>query len=140
LCPLDLPHKKYHTCINDCYIYRRKDDADKTKCPAPCYKKGKKAPQKVVWYFPLIPRLQWYFVDPKEARLMRWHMKRKEARLKDAKKLDANVVLSHPSDASQWKAIDAEYPTFGEDPRNIRLGASTDGLNPFGSQSNTHST
>jgi hypothetical protein len=65
---------------------------------------------------------------------------KKEARLKDAKKLDANVVLSHPSDASMWKTLYADYPTFREDPRNIRLGASTDGLNPFGSQSNTHST
>jgi hypothetical protein len=87
----------------------------------------------VVWYFLLIPYLQWYFADPKEARLMWWHMKRKEARLKHDKKLNANVVLSHPSEASQWKAIDTEYPNFGEDPRNIRLGASTDGLNPFGS-------
>jgi hypothetical protein len=109
-------------------------------CDAPRYKKGKKAPRKVVWYFPLIPRLQRYFTDPKEARLMRWHVKRKEARLKDAKKLDTDVVLSHPSDSSQWKALDAEYPNFGEDPRNIRLGASMDGLNPFGSQSSAYST
>jgi hypothetical protein len=33
VCPLDLPHERYHACINDCYIYRRKDDVDKTKCP-----------------------------------------------------------------------------------------------------------
>jgi hypothetical protein len=60
---------------------------------------------------------------------MQWHAKRKEARLKDAKKLDANVVLSHHTDASQWKALDAEYPTFGEDPRNISwVRAHTDSI------------
>jgi hypothetical protein len=50
------------------------------------------------------------------------------------------MVLTHPSDATQWKALDAEYHSFGMEPRNIRLGASTDGLNLFGSQSSTHST
>jgi hypothetical protein len=49
-------------------------------------------------------------------------------------------VLTHPSDASQWKALDIEFGSFGADPRNIRLGASTDGFNPFGNQSSTHST
>ncbi|KAK1648778.1 hypothetical protein QYE76_066583 [Lolium multiflorum] len=54
-CPLDLPHEKYHACIND-YIMYRKEHVDKTKCPV-CdverYKKGKKkAPRKVVWYPP----------------------------------------------------------------------------------------
>ncbi|KAK1641959.1 hypothetical protein QYE76_059764 [Lolium multiflorum] len=57
-CPLDLPHEKYHACINDCIMYR-KEHMDKTKCPvceAERYKKGKKkAPRKVVWYFPLAP-------------------------------------------------------------------------------------
>lgn len=32
VCPFDLPHEKYHVCINDCYIYR-KEDADTTTCP-----------------------------------------------------------------------------------------------------------
>ena len=141
VCPFDLPHEKYHVCINDCYIYR-KEDADRTTCPvckAARYKKGKKAPRKVVWYFPLIPRLQRYFADRKEAELMRWHAERRNKILKDPKR-NEEVNLTHPSDASQWKAIDDAFPKFGEDPRNIRLGASTDGLNPFGNQSSTHST
>ena len=32
VCPLDLPHNKYHVYINNFYIYR-KEDADKTTCP-----------------------------------------------------------------------------------------------------------
>jgi hypothetical protein len=72
---------------------------------------------------------------------MRWHTERKVAVLNDRKKkLDEDMVLTHPSDATQWKALDAEYRSFRTEPRNIRLGASTDGLNPFGSQSSTHST
>ena len=78
VCPFDLPHAIYHGCIHDYVIYRN-EHADKTQCPvceAPRYKKGKKkAPRKVVWYFPITPRLQRYFVDPKEAKLMRWHAK-----------------------------------------------------------------
>jgi hypothetical protein len=65
---------------------------------------------------------------------------KKISKAKDTKKLNANVVLSHPFDVSQWKAVDTEYPTFGEDPRNIRLDTSTDGLNLFGSHSSTQST
>ena len=50
VCPLDLPHVKYHVCRNDCIIYRG-EDAEKTTCPV-CgvsrYKRGNKAPKK--WY------------------------------------------------------------------------------------------
>jgi hypothetical protein len=111
---------------------------NKTTCPvcnAPQYKqKGKKVYRKVVWYFLLIPCLQRYFVDPKEARIMRWNAERKEAVLNDQKKKwDKDVVLTHPPN-------DAEYHSFGAEPRNIRLGATTDRLNLFGSQSNTHTT
>ena len=137
VCPLDLPHVRYHACINDCIIYRG-EDAERTTCPV-CgqarYKKGKKAPRKVVWYFPITPRLQRYFVEAKEAKLMRWHAERKKPEYDP----DADIMLTHPSDACQWNALNFEYPFF-EDPRNIRLGMSTDGLNPFGNQSSTHST
>jgi hypothetical protein len=34
-------------------------------------------------------------------------------------------MLTHPLDASQWRALDEEYyKEFRRDPRNIRLGAS----------------
>ena len=82
VCPLDFPYIRYHACVNDYIIYRN-ENAEKTscsKCNASRYKKdGKtKTPQKVVWYFPLTPRLQRYFVDHKEAELMRWHKDRKK--------------------------------------------------------------
>src|SRR3954465_8529845 len=82
VCPLDLPHVRYHACINDCIIYRN-ENVERTICPkcfASRYKKdGKtKAPQKVVWYFPLTARLQRYFVHRKEAELMHWHKEREK--------------------------------------------------------------
>ena len=39
--------------------------------------------------------------------------------------------LRHPIDAEAWKVFDARYPDFAFDPRNIRLGPSSDGFNPF---------
>jgi hypothetical protein len=69
---------------------------------------------------------------------MRWHTER--VKPEDEDDPEKEKMLRHPSDASQWNALNLEYPLFGDDPRNLRLGASTDGLNPFGSQSSTHST
>ena len=135
VCPLDLPHTRYHACINDCIIYWN-EDAEKIECHVceePRYKCGKKSPRKVVWYFPLIPRMWRYFTDKKEAKRMRWHADRKHANGTDG-------VLRHPADGSQWKAVACEYPEFAKEPRNLRLGMSTDGLNPFGNQSSAHST
>ena len=139
VCPLDLPHKKYHACINDCAIYRG-DYKDRTTCPK-CghgrYKSGnKKVPRKVVWYFPITPRLQRYYVDRKEAKLMQWHAERE----KPEEDPEKGYIMTHPADAAQWEALDNAFPQFGGDARNVRLGMSTDGLNPFGNQSSTHST
>jgi len=41
-------------------------------------------------------------------------------------------MLRHPADGSQWRNVDREFPYFDMDPRNIRFGLSTDGMNPFG--------
>ena len=138
VCPLDFPHVRYHACINDCIIYRN-ENAEKTICPkcnASRYKKDgkKKTPQKVVWYFPLTPRLQRYFVDRKEAELMRWHKEREKPDDGDEPK------LRHPADASQWRALKGEDVDFAADPRNIVLGVSTDGINPYGNQNTNHSS
>ena len=49
-------------------------------------------------------------------------------------------MLRHPADGSQWRKVDRTFPTFANEARNIRLGLSTDGMNPFGEQSSVHST
>ena len=47
-------------------------------------------------------------------------------------------MLRHPADAPQWNTIDRLYPEFSQDARNLRLGLSTDGMNPHGLQSSSH--
>jgi hypothetical protein len=49
-------------------------------------------------------------------------------------------MLRHPTDGSQWRKIDRTYPNFALDVRNIRFALSTDGMNPFGEMSSSHST
>ena len=70
------------------------------------------------------------FKNPTDARNLRWHA---DERLNDGK-------LRHPADSLQWKKMDELYPEFGNEVRNLRLGLATDGMNPFGQMSTTHSS
>jgi len=91
---------------------------------------NKRPPKKVVWYFPIIPRLKRLFVNEKIVELMRWHAKK---RVNDEK-------LKHPTDGSQCSAINSRYKGFNNEIRNVRFGLSTDGMNPFNMVSTNHST
>ncbi|KAK1685089.1 hypothetical protein QYE76_045937 [Lolium multiflorum] len=146
VCPLGLEVQKIHACINDCILYRGEYE-NLNACPvcsALRYKirrddpgdvegestPRKRVPAKVMWYAPIIPRLKRLFQNKEHAKLLRWH---KEDRKKD-------VMLRHPADGSQWRKIDREFKSFSDDARNLRFGLSTDGFNPFGEQSSSHST
>ncbi|XP_074283417.1 uncharacterized protein LOC141607966 [Silene latifolia] len=141
LCPLDLGYEKIDACPNDCLLYRN-EYSHLHECPR-CSKSrykladgiefelGKKYPSaKVLWYLPIIPRLLRLFSIKSDAKHLRWHA---EGRKKDGK-------LRHPADSPQWEIIDDKYPEFKNEVRNLRLGLSTDGMNPFGSLSSLHST
>jgi hypothetical protein len=52
----------------------------------------------------------------------------------------SDKMLRHPVDGSQQRIIDKEFPEFTDDTLNLRFGLSTDGMNPFGEQSCSHST
>ncbi|XP_010495582.1 PREDICTED: uncharacterized protein LOC104772695 [Camelina sativa] len=82
-------------------------------------KKG--VPQKVLRYFPIIPRLKRMFRSEKVAADLRSHFNNKST---DGK-------LRHPVDSVTWKSMNDKYPTFAAEKRNLRLGLSTDGFNPF---------
>jgi hypothetical protein len=41
-------------------------------------------------------------------------------------------LVCHVVDSKQWEFIDKKWPSFGNEPRNVRLGLFIDGLNPFG--------
>ncbi len=49
-------------------------------------------------------------------------------------------MIRHPADARQWINFDAQYREFAKNPQNIRFALSTDGVNPFGDMSSSHST
>ena len=78
-------------------------------------------PAKILWYFPLIPRLRNLFGSPQTAKDLIWHDTK---RTKDDK-------LRHPADSKTWKKVDIKWPEFSSDSRNLRLALSTDGFNPF---------
>jgi hypothetical protein len=146
VCPLGLEVLKIHACINDCILYRGEYE-NLNECPV-CtalrykirgddpgddvegQKPRKRVPAKVMWYAPIIPRLKRLFRNKEHAKLLRWH---KEDRKSDGE-------LRHPADGTQWRKIDREFKDFAADARNISFGLSTDGMNPFGEQSSSHST
>ncbi|XP_021775990.1 uncharacterized protein LOC110739815 [Chenopodium quinoa] len=138
---LGLDYKKIDVCPNDCVLFW-KDKIGSDKCPT-CdalrwktsddgtiieLANGKKVPVKVLRHFPLIPRLKRLFMSSKTSHLMRWHAERE----KDGK-------MRHPADSCAWKEFDERYYDFSKDPRNVRLGLSSDGFNPFGMMSTQYS-
>ena len=97
--PIGLEVEKLHACSNDCILYRGEKYKDLDKCPkceAPRYKEGpsdeatktRGGPVKVVWYFPIAPRVHRLFACAKSAKLLHWHS---EERKKD-------TTMRHPAD------------------------------------------
>ncbi|XP_048605689.1 uncharacterized protein LOC125583146 [Brassica napus] len=134
----DMGYEKIHACVNDCCLFRKKlkklDSCP--KCKASRWKINqhtgeikKGVPQKVLRYFPIIPRLKRMFRSEEMARNLRWHSTNQSS---DGK-------LRHPVDSVTWKQMNDKYPTFAAEERNIRLGLSTDGFNPFNMQSSKYS-
>ena len=94
---LGLKYNKIDACRYDCMLFW-KDSQEKEVCDrcgtsrwltskacivggrAPNKRRQKKIAAKVLWHFPLIPRLQRLFMSSKNADLMRWHH---EDRIKD---------------------------------------------------------
>ena len=89
-----------------------------------------KVPQKVLWHFPLKPRLQRLFLSRQTATDMRWHQE---------KRVVEDGVMRHPADSQVWKDLDKKYEWFGRESRNVRLGLASDGFNPFGNMSLSYS-
>ncbi|KAL4038033.1 hypothetical protein IC575_001636 [Cucumis melo] len=77
---------------------------------------------KVLRHFPLVPRLQYFFILQEGSADMRWH--------KD-KRIEIDDVLRHPVDAKGWKHFDCEFFYFAPDLRNVCLGLASDEFNPF---------
>lgn len=120
-------YKKIDVCINNCLLYW-KEDKELTVCRTcgtsrwKVDKKTKKVyekiPANVMWYFPIIPRLQRLFKITSISEELRWHATRRKT----------DGVLRHPADSQAWRTIDNEFPEIANDPRNLRLGISADGV------------
>ncbi|KAL4563992.1 hypothetical protein LXL04_028041 [Taraxacum kok-saghyz] len=145
---LGLDYKKILACLNDCMLYwkeyehadvchichtskwKQTEEKQGSKRTNNHPEKTSKVPAKVVWHFPLKPRLQRLFMCLDTAKHMTRH---DQERPKDGN-------LRHPADGQSWKEFDSLYPIFAKEPRNVRLGLSSDGFNPFRTKSIAHST
>ena len=81
-------------------------------------------------YFPLAPRLQRLYASPATAAHMRWH----------AEHHQEDDMMRHCSDSEEWKKFDKAHPSFSSEIRNVRLGLSTDGFQPFGQSGKQYSS
>jgi hypothetical protein len=142
---MGLGYEKIPVCRNDCMLFW-KDNKDLDSCVKCVQSKwkdevhldedgqpissGKKCPVKVLWWFPIIPRLQRLFMLQRTAHNMRWHV---EGHTKD-------YVLRHLADGEAWKLFDNLYLDFSSNSRNVRLGLTSDGFNPFGNMCTSHNT
>jgi hypothetical protein len=70
------------------------------------------------------------YQSPMYASLMTWHS---IGHRRDGK-------MHGPVDSPQWKFVDENFPDFSIDPRHLRLGLATDGINPFSEKRSTYST
>ena len=133
---LGFGYEKYDVYPNDCTLYCGKDES-KIKCDTrkhlrwvptkddPTGEK-RKVPHKVLWHFPLKPRLQRLFMSSKTASFMKWHV---EGHAKDGR-------MRHPTDAPIWQSFDY----LSKEHCNVRLGLASDGFNPFKNMNVNHST
>jgi len=94
-------------------------------------KTQRKAPSaKVLWYLSIILRFKRLFANGDDTQYLTWH----------ADGRNCNGMLHQPTDSSQWKKINRLYLDFDKEIRNLRLGLTTDGMNPYGSLSTQHSS
>ncbi|WCJ37874.1 hypothetical protein M5689_018973 [Euphorbia peplus] len=60
---------------------------------------------------------------------MGWH---KDNKVDDGK-------MTHPAHSPAWKAFDEAYKQYASDPRNVRLGLTSDGFQPFNNSKTSYS-
>ena len=130
---LGLSYNTIHACKNGHCLFRNelKDAKVCPECKESRYVPNSDSiPVKVLRHFPLIPRLLRMYRCKRLAKLMTWHI---EGKSKDS-------TIRSIVDSKAWKHVDARWPEFAQEPRNLRLALALDGVNPFSNQSLSHST
>lgn len=90
----------------------------------------KKVARKILWHFPLKPRLQRLFMSSKTTASMRWHA---DSRTKDG-------YMRHRAYSPAWQYFDFKHLEFAKECCNVRSGLAFDGFNPFKNMNMSHST
>ncbi|KAL8087839.1 hypothetical protein AgCh_037834 [Apium graveolens] len=129
---LGLGYQKIDACFNDCMLFYKENEkiTKCTVCGHDRFKPNKEGviskkssiPYKILRYFPITYRLKRLYMSSRTAEHMSWH----------AKSSSKDGELNHPADGQAWKDFNKTHPQFALEPRNVRLGLSTDGFNPFG--------
>lgn len=134
----DLGYEKIHACVRDCCLFRKELEhavhcphcgASRWKVDKDTKKIHEGIPAKVLRYFPVIPRFRRMFKNAEMAEQLTWHDTHKSQ----------DGMMRHPVDSLAWKNIDSNWASFASEPRNLRLGLSSDGFNPFGDFSSRYS-
>ncbi|GJU72648.1 CACTA transposable element [Tanacetum coccineum] len=132
-----LGYESINACINNCCLFWGKDNKDEEICPtckASRWKNKdtirKKVPNKVLRYFPLIPRLKRMYGSLHTTKHMTWHA---------TGKCTEDGKMGHPVDGKVWKEFDKNNPEFTKEHRNVRLGLAADCFNPLGNVSQSYS-
>jgi hypothetical protein len=140
---LGMNYEKIDACEKNCMLFWKeyKDDTECMHCSmSRCVKvineDGVSVTTKVaikqLRYIPITPRSKRLFMCDETAQQMRWH---KEG-IHDSEYSD---IMSHPADAEAWHALDYFNPKFARDPNSVRLDLSTDGFQPYSSDSTAYS-
>lgn len=127
------PVQDYHSCINDCILFRNSTDKSEycPVCGESRYEAGTKIPRKHFHYIPLAPRLHRLFGNARTSQLLQSHTVSSEA-------TSSNLVVDiHQSEV--WKTLYAKDGLYHGDSRGLSLGICTDGLNPFSKERATYS-
>jgi hypothetical protein len=132
---LGMDYQKIDACPNDCILFRNEHAYARScpKCGESRYKDGMQGttiPRKVLRHFPIIPRIRHMFKSKSTVELLTWH----------ASNRSEDKVMRVPADAPAWKHIEDTWPEFKVEPRHLRLGLASDGVNPFGMRSTSWST
>ena len=84
-----------------------------------------------MYYFPLTARLQRLYASAATANHMLWHHEHEHEH--------EGGIMCHPCDSHAWKHLNTVFPSFAMEPRNVRLGLSADGFQPFGQSGQQYS-
>ncbi|XP_065857931.1 uncharacterized protein [Euphorbia lathyris] len=135
---LGLPVEKIDCCVKGCMLFWR-DDSSLLNCKV-CghsrYKmrrslaKHKPVSFSKMFYFPLTPRLRRLYASKVTVEHMRWHHDH----------VCDEGAMCHPCDSEAWKHFNNTNQSFAAESRNVRLGLSTDGFQPFGQSGKQYSS